>query len=124
MSELRLTLVSDGSSDRALLPILRWLLINGGVNLGIRETWADFRSLRYPPRGLSRRIIRGVELFPCDVLFVHRDAETESPKSRRKEIEDALDAAFRDSCSALPAVCVVPVRMTEAWLLSDGSAIR
>lgn len=31
MNELRYTLLSDGPSDRALLPILTWLLRQNGV---------------------------------------------------------------------------------------------
>jgi hypothetical protein len=120
MNELRFTLLSDGSSDRALLPILRWLLIDFGVVLPINDTWADLRTLPKPPQELHDRIKVALKLYPCDLLFVHRDAEKEHPTQRIKEIREALDTV-RD-CP--PAVCVVPVRMQEAWLLFNERAIR
>ena len=35
------------------------------------------------PRGLSERIRAAVELYPCDLLFIHRDAEGEPPPRMR-----------------------------------------
>src|SRR4051812_26771422 len=82
MSALRFTLVSDGSSDRALLPILRWLLIHRDIRAPIVEQWADLRRLRRPPVGLTARIETALDLYPCDLLFIHRDAET-APREQR-----------------------------------------
>jgi len=57
------------------------------------------------------------------LLFVHRDAETTSLEERLSEINQAVLNASIDS--QIPAViCVVPIRMTEAWLLFDINAIR
>lgn len=120
MNELHFTLLSDGSSDRALLPILRWLLIDLGVALPINDTWADLRRVSNPPKELHHRVKAALKLYPCDLLFVHRDAEREQPSQRIKEIRDAL--ATVEDCP--PAVCVVPVRMQEAWLLFDERAMR
>ena len=75
MRELRYTLVSDGSSDRALLPILSWLLIEHRVLCPIQAEWADLGRLRNPPKTLASRIEWSLDLYPCDMLFVHRDAE-------------------------------------------------
>ena len=44
MDELRYTLVAEGGSDRALLPVLDWLLIENGVRCPIQAAWADLRS--------------------------------------------------------------------------------
>ncbi|MFN0089482.1 MAG: hypothetical protein ACKVWR_04305 [Acidimicrobiales bacterium] len=55
-----------------------------------------------------------------DLVFVHRDAENQSPQLRRDEIERGRHAAGLEG----PVVPVVPVRMTEAWLLLDEQAIR
>ncbi len=62
-----------------------------------------------------------VELRPCDLLFVHRDAERASRADRVIEIRKAQGES---ADPRFPAVCVVPVRMTEAWLLFDEAAIR
>lgn len=120
MTDLRFVLLSDGSSDRSLLPLLKWLLRVNGVQRPIQEDWADLRGLRRPPRGLAERLRRSVELYACDLLFVHRDAERESYQNRRDEVLQALEEAELSG----PSVCVVPVRMQEAWLLFNAAAIR
>jgi hypothetical protein len=79
--------------------------------------WADFS--RIPRcRGLEDRLRAAVELYPCDVLFVHRDSEGQEPALRRNEIAGALRQI------RIRHIPVVPVRMTEAWLLADEMAIR
>jgi hypothetical protein len=121
MIELRYTLVSDGSSDRALLPVLSWLLRENQVRCPIQAEWADLRRICNPPRRLAARIQVSLEFFPCDLLFVHRDAETFPFIRRKAEINNALS---RLNFTHPPAVCVIPVRMMEAWLLFSEPAIR
>lgn len=123
MNELRFTLLSDGSSDEALLPILTWLLRENGVQSAIQSAWADLRRLRRPPQKLSERIKRSVDLYPCDLLFIHRDAENVPYDIRLAEIREAIQEVHA-SLAVLPMVCVIPVRMQEAWLLFDEQAIR
>lgn len=61
------------------------------------------------------------EYFAGDVLFIHRDAEKESLTIRQQQIDQWVTDTFAEP----PAyVRVVPVRMTEAWLLLTESAIR
>lgn len=122
MSHLRCTLLSDGSSDRALLPLLDWVLRQQLSGWDVESAWADLRWLPHPPRGLSERIRVSLDLYPCDLLFVHRDAETAAPGHRVEEINRAV-AAVRDE-ERVPTVCVVPIRMQEAWLLFDKAALR
>ncbi len=55
--------------------------------------------------------------------FVHRDAEKEPHQVRVAQILEAVDEASISSVVP-PAVCVVPVRMLEAWLLFDEPALR
>lgn len=80
---------------------------------------ADFRHLMTPPEGLAERINRGFAAYPCDLLFIHRDAESERRETRAEEIRVAAQAA--DVPEYVP---LIPVRMTEAWLLIDEDAIR
>lgn len=123
MDQLRYTLLSDGSSDRALLPVLSWVLqAVGEVTLPYGE-WADLSVLRGGTTSLAERIQWAVELFPCDLLFIHRDAEKQPPRARYEEIESALESVSGPA-SRISHVCVVPVRMQEAWLLYDEQAIR
>ena len=120
MRELAYTLLGDGSSDEVLLRPIGWLLERHlAQDIATRAQWADLRSSRTKPKGLAERIPEAARLYPCDVLFVHRDGEGEAPEMRRDEIQ----AAFRQA-SVPPLICVIPVRMQEAWLLFDEPAIR
>jgi len=123
MCAIRYTLLSDGSSDKALIPILTWLLRHYLTNCAIHPYYADLRRLPRPPKLLSDRIRTAIELFPCDLLFVHRDAEKQTTQMRRNEIERAI-ATASEAVSLPSAICVVPVRMGETWLLFDEGAIR
>ena len=122
MQELRYTLLADGSSDRALLPILTWLLRQSCGEIPIEAEFADLRRLPRLPKKLSERIHWSVELYPCDLLFVHRDAESAPIEKREAEIRKALKGSSVEGSVRL--VCVVPVRMQEAWLLIDEAALR
>lgn len=125
MRELRYTLLSDGSSDRALLPILTWLLRTHLDDCAIQAQWADLRRL---PNALKdtfpKRIEQSIDLFPCEILFIHRDAERESRQKRIDEIQTAKKEVQIPKAINLPVICVVPIRMTESWLLFDELAIR
>jgi hypothetical protein len=57
------------------------------------------------------------------VLFIHRDAEKALPSYRRAEIKTTVQTAEAKGCR-IPAVTLVPVRMSEAWLLFGERAIR
>jgi hypothetical protein len=123
MKEIRFTLVTDGTSDDALIPPLTWLLLEQGVACPISPTWADLSRLRERPKGLRERIERSLDLYPCELLFVHRDAENQSPEKRRQEVRDALSGLV-PTIKLPPFANVIPVRMTEAWLLFDEQALR
>lgn len=122
MTVVRYTLISDGSSDETLLPILNWLT-RQHLGLEPQGAWADFRRLNNPPSRLSQQIVMAIKLYPCEILFIHRDAEREPRQIRVEEINQAVieSATAQRSVSH---VAVIPVRMTEAWLLLDERAIR
>lgn len=130
MMELRFTLISDGSSDKALLPILHWLLSQYYPDTPINGEWADLARLLTPPNKLTEKILFSCRLYPCNLLFIHRDAENKSLDIRREEIAEAVTNAQdrlheSNEASLLPNhICVIPVRMTETWLLFDDLAIR
>ncbi len=123
MRELSYTALTDGTSDQALLPLLTWLLRQHRVNCPIQSQWADLCRVTPKPRRLVERIKSSLDLYPCDLLFIHRDAERESHEQRKTEILDAVN----EVCAEMqmpPRVCVIPVRMQESWLLFDTQAIR
>lgn len=119
MRTIRYTLLSDGSSDRMLMPMLDWLLCQHCPEYAMESAWADLGRLRQPPKSLSDKIKVTLDLYPCALLFIHRDAERVDFDSRHAEILKALEGL-----EAPPVICVIPVRMQEAWLLFDESAIR
>ncbi len=106
MTTLRYTLLTDGSSDRALLPILTWLLQQNGVRRAIEAAWADLGRLNPSPKRLPDRIRCSLAAFPCDLLFVHRDAEKESFESRKTEIVAAVQTIRQSAMT--PTVPVIP----------------
>ena len=118
MSALAYTLLSDGSSDRMLMPAIDWLL---GVHAArpFAGQWADLGRLPRPPKRIGERIEVALDLYPCDLLFIHRDAEHGTRAGRIAEIEKGLTAGF-----VRHWVPVIPVRMQEAWFLFDELALR
>ena len=121
MKELTYSLLADGSSDKALLYPLTWLLRQLLPGTAINALWADLRGLPEKPKDLSDRIVRTIQAYPCQLLFIHRDAEKDSLELRKAEIH----AAISQLCDVPhPIVCVVPVRMMEAWFLFSEEAIR
>lgn len=121
MRELRFTFRTDGRSDRALMPILTWLLRENGVRCPIQPLWADLYRLPKKPPLMSKAEFESIlDLYPCDLLFVHRDAEAQPYEKRVEEIRSVIS----ELPGPPPHVCVIPVRMQEAWLLINEDAIR
>jgi hypothetical protein len=114
---LTYTLLGDGSSDRLLDQPIRWALSKLGVSVELGQ-WADLRMARPRPQSLTDRARLALELYPSELLFVHRDAENASIRDRIAEVRAAVRAVAKQH------VAIVPVRMTEAWLLHDEGAIR
>jgi hypothetical protein len=123
--DLRFILLPEGTSDRALMPILEWTLyqhfpvdrwtIGGEV----------VQTERLPPgrvTGLVNRIRTAVDVYGCNILFVHRDEDGQTITHRQTEVEQAVHEA--GLLSGVYPIAVIPVRMTEAWLLIDELAIR
>ncbi len=122
MIHLTGTLVADGSSDRLLKPILEWLLSqhlppNSTINIQVPD-WGRFPR---PVPTLPAKLLAAKEFFAADVYFIHRDAEkTANWQERSAEI----DADVQRLDASLTYVRIVPVQMTEAWLLHNEMAIR
>ncbi|MGW3348584.1 hypothetical protein ACWDA3_35270 [Nonomuraea rubra] len=113
--------VAEGSSDAPLAAIVESLFAARGVAL--RLSTPDFDRLGKVGKDVASRVEAGIKLMggvQPDVVVVHRDADNAGVDARRKEVADAIErAGFVNAC-----VPVIPVRMTEAWLLLDEEAIR
>lgn len=107
------------------LSIIDWTLRQHFPNLLVQRQWADFSLLPEPPPSsrLPERIQRAIDLYPCDWLFIHRDAERQPIADRHQEIAEAWGNAGRRLENG-HFLGIIPVRMTEAWLLFDEQAIR
>lgn len=124
MENINYTLIGDGSSDKALLKIIKWLLDDLYPTIPNSGHFADFSFLSEPPKkgDIKGQIACAKKYFPFDILFYHRDAESTNKDiiaQRKLEIFDKLDADERRN-----VICVVPIRMMEAWLLIDPNAIK
>lgn len=104
--QLTYEVVADGGTDRALVPIIEWAIHRLGPQVELLEP--VFRKRRGPV-GPFLRDHRSEAML----LFVHRDAESMSIEQRLAEFDSAPAAV----------VPVIPVRMTEAWLLISARAI-
>ncbi|MEM9454053.1 MAG: hypothetical protein AAGF11_07730 [Myxococcota bacterium] len=116
---MRYILVTDGSSDACLLHPIRWLMASMGW-VEVEGQWADLRVVPDVGRGLVARLRTALNHYSGELLFIHRDAEADPLEHRLEEIRAAISTLG----SSIPHVCVVPVRMTEAWLIHDEAAIR
>ena len=124
MNKLTYTLLTDGSSDRVLIHIINWLLNDLLPYLPVQGNYADFSALKNPPPigKLDQRIETAITLYPCDIIFVHRDSETQAVEIRETEIRSFWEKT--DHGLHLTMIPLIPVRMTEAWLLIDTNAIK
>lgn len=77
--------------------------------------WIDTSRIPSTPT-LRERVSAVRRLAPYDLVFIHRDADNQPPAWRYEEIAEAAAGS--------PYVAVVPVRMTEAWLLFDEESLR
>ncbi len=111
MDVLNLLVVGDGSSDRVLGRVIEWSVRQLAPSVTFSSTIFKARSPISAP--LKDFVEKMRTDYRPDLLFVHRDAERDSIEKRRAEIPEAPWI-----------VPVIPVRMTEAWLLISERAIR
>lgn len=122
MKELKFTLIADGSSDKTLLRIIKWLLDDLYPKLPNRGVFADFRSLPNPPRTLNEKLNSARNYYPFDIVFIHRDAESINQDTiglRMTQIEREIGLT-----NLTNTVCIIPIKMMETWLLIDKDAIK
>ncbi|WP_089157310.1 DUF4276 family protein [Micromonospora sp. NBS 11-29] len=113
--------IAEGSSDQPLAEHIQLLFYERGVELTLSSP--EFERL--PSRvskDVGSRMAAGLALThgPVDLIVVHRDADNAGYPARLQEITKAHAATSRDAA----LIPVIPVRMTEAWLLLDEAAIR
>lgn len=127
MPQLLFTLVGEGPSDDALVPIVEWTLSN--PELGLLpdvEFVSQFVGPAQTPGvfDVVDRAIACLADYPCDLLFIHHDADAPTASRWAEQISAGIINARQRGHHLPAAIAVVPVRETEAWLLIDAQAIR
>ena len=112
--------VCEGTSDQPLADIVEYLFVERDVTL--RLSRPDFSVIEQVGRDVESKLLTGGRLMgkPIDVAVVHRDADSAGRDSRCDEIQRAVQAS-EIGCNFVP---IIPVKMTEAWLLLDEREIR
>lgn len=105
--QLAYAVVADGGTDRILVPIIQWAVHRLDPHVEILEP--EFRKRRGGIAEFLAAYSTGAML-----IFAHRDSENVTFDERLGEFE-AVDRQ--------EVVPVIPVRMSESWLLFNGSAI-
>jgi hypothetical protein len=120
----RALFLAEGSSDDALKGHVEAVALEQDVELHV--TAPDLSLLpRAPGRTIDEKLEAALRLLErdeqtCDLIVVHRDADGPDYRRRVEEISRAVGARAPSTLH----VPVVPVTMTEAWLLVDERAIR
>jgi hypothetical protein len=117
---LRCLFLAEGSSDAGLAVHIQRIAVDARTDLSISTP--ELGRLREPPgRRVESKLRSAIELTgDHPLIIVHRDANSAGADVRRREIGDAIAATSPRSAY----VAVVPVRMTESWLLLDEALIR
>lgn len=105
--QLAWAIVADGGTDLLLVPVIQWAVHR--LDPGVEILEPEFRKRRGSVGEFLAAYSTGAML-----IFVHRDAENLTLDERRREFE---------TLERQDVVPVVPVRMSESWLLFDGPAI-
>src|SRR5450631_1873872 len=106
MNFLRFTLVSEGTSDENLIPILEWAVREQGVEVA-QGQFARWDLLPKKPTTVAEKIIAGLALYECDLLFIHGDADQPDSSPRRKQIESAVNEVKALQGISVPSVPVI-----------------
>jgi hypothetical protein len=127
MAQLLVTLIGEGPSDDALIPVIEWVLerpalgLLPNVDIVTRFFSPDAADI---PGGLMGRIIACASELPGHLFFVHHDADGPTHHAWAESIKQTVVNVRQQGIVLPPALPVVPVREMEAWLLIGETAIR
>ena len=125
MPSITITLVAEGSADRALIPVIQWLAED--ANISAKVTYPSLGWNQEKLSSMADKITTAIRMEQCNILCIHRDANGAGINARKQEILSAVNEAKRKAgprAFQFPmGVCVIPVRETEAWFLIDKDAI-
>ncbi|GHJ44692.1 hypothetical protein Cs7R123_20340 [Catellatospora sp. TT07R-123] len=112
--------IAEGTSDLPIAEIVESIFLDFDTMVHLSKP--DFSLLTGVKKDVGSRVSAGVQLLrgtPLDLVVVHRDADNAGYQARRDEIDKAVSEELMAE-----TVAVIPVRMTEAWLLLSEEEIR
>jgi hypothetical protein len=117
---LRILFIGEGSSDSGISHHIRRVVTEQGHTALITDPLIE--RLPPPPRKTVSAKLQVVKDLggAYDLIVLHRDADREGRLPRLAEIDEAVRKVMPD----VPHVPVIPIRMTEAWLLLEEREIR
>lgn len=118
---IRGVFIGEGPSDRPLGDIVARLLRSHGMSIIMAAP--DFDRLPASSgRDVHSKIKSAIALTNerIDLFAIHRDADNVGIGVRRREIENAVTECAPNA----QFIPIIPIKMTEAWLLLDEQAIR
>lgn len=125
-----LALYAEGKTDHRFLEgVARRAVTEALTSRGVVAEVPEVQRLTIEEGivGRADRILAGAirEQGAFHVLFIHADANGDAGRARSERVDPARTAVLDALGNAARAVVgIVPVRMTEAWALSDGDALR
>ena len=115
----RILFLGEGTSDEGIAVHVE--RIAEGCGLDVALTVPDLGLLPLKDRTVRGKLEAVMTLGATfDLVVVHRDSDNVDRREREQEIREAVEIAVPEC----PHVAVVPVKMTEAWLVLDEVAIR
>jgi Domain of unknown function (DUF4276) len=128
---LQPALYAEGATDERFLGQLLWRLcddlclnLHQQVEVAPVEVLPEAKTVQ-AGEGRHDRILAAAQAASdlWTVLFVHADADGDAIAARANRAAPAINF-LHQRFAKRSAVAVVPVRMTEAWMLQDGDALR
>ena len=117
---IRILFLGEGTSDGGIAGHVRRIATEQGFDVVITDPLTD--RLPPPPRKTIQGKLQAIKDLggEYDLLVVHRDADRDGRLHRLDEITKAVTQVM----PSVAYVPVIPIRMTEAWLLLDEKSIR
>jgi hypothetical protein len=117
---IRVLFLGEGTSDSGITVHVQRIATECGIEVVITDPLID-RLGRPPKKTVAGKLQAIKEIGGVyDLVVIHRDGDRDGRKARMTEIENAV-------AEVMPGVAhapVIPIRMTEAWLLLDEQEIR
>lgn len=116
LAQLSFALVREGRSDDGLAVLVRKVLQDVVVDVGVSVVGEplDFGTA---PRDQVRAVM--ADSARPDLLFVHKDSDSRD----HTHIQGVIEDAARSFCDPQCVVPVVPVQETESWAMVDEELI-